>query len=106
MTDLTGKQKKSLKALAHSLEPVVIVGQKGISESVVAEIDRALSDHELIKIKVRCEDQNEMKATLDEMTQKTRGELVQVIGHTVIIYRKNHKDPKIKLPDPKIKEKL
>lgn len=96
-TALSNRQKKQLRAQAHKLNPVVEVGQKGCTEPVLAEINRALEDHELIKIKVRCDDQAELKSNLDLIVGQTKGELIQVIGHTIVFYRRNLEEPKIKI---------
>ena len=80
--------KKSLKAQAHHLKPVVLLGTKGLTEAVVAETTIALLSHELIKVKINGaekEDRLEMASSLCEQVQ---AELVQMIGNTVIIYRK------------------
>lgn len=81
--------KKSLKAQAHHLKPVVLLGAKGLTDPVVAETDIALKAHELIKVKINGaekEDRIEMAHTL---CQRLAAELIQMIGNTAIIYRKN-----------------
>ena len=95
--DLNNKQKKHLKGLAHPLNPVVMIGQNGVSEAVLNEINATLEAHELIKIKIRCDDQEELKPLVKEITDKVSASLVQVLGHTVVLYR-TAKEPKIKLP--------
>ena len=95
--DLNNKQKKYLKGLAHPLNPVVMIGHNGISEAVLKEINTTLEAHELIKIKIRCDDQEQFKPLVDEITDKVRASLVQVLGHTVVLFR-TAKEPKIKLP--------
>lgn len=98
MIEITGKQKKYLKGLAHKLSPVVIVGNKGVSEAVLKEIDATLEAHELIKIRVRCDDQVEFKATVVEIQEKASAALIQTIGHSVVLYREA-KEAVIKLPN-------
>ncbi|MCK5729073.1 MAG: YhbY family RNA-binding protein [Methylococcales bacterium] len=80
--------KKSLKAKAHSLKPVVMIGQSGLSDSVLAEIKSALLTHELIKIKIRAE-RDQRKQMSAQICLKTHAELVQTIGQISIIYKSN-----------------
>jgi RNA-binding protein len=98
---LKGYQKKYLKAMAHGLKPVVIVGQKGVSESFVQAVEDALNTHELIKVKFNEYKEKKQKMTLTEQITTTTGsELAALIGHTAILYRR-HPDPdkrKIQLP--------
>lgn len=94
---LSARQKKYLRSLAHSLPAVVQVGQKGVSSSVLAEINQTLNSHELIKIRIQCDEQAELHALLEEITAAIQAELVQVIGHTVILYRPAE-EAKISLP--------
>ena len=74
-----------------------MVGQNGISEAVLKEIETTLDCHELIKIRIRCEDQSELKPLLDSIVQQVNAALVQVVGHTVTLYREGT-EAKIKLP--------
>lgn len=91
---LKASQKKNLRALAHHLKPVVIVADKGLSESVIAEIERTLEDHELVKIKLRA-DRDQRKAWIGEIADACRAELIQAIGQTASFYRKHPKKPVI-----------
>ena len=77
---------RELKRQAHALKPVVWVGSKGLSESVLAEIELALDSHELIKVKVVC-DKEERPALLDEIVSNTNAILVGTIGQICILYR-------------------
>jgi len=81
-------QKKQLKAKAHSLKPVIIVGQAGLTESVLQEIEITLDTHELIKIKIRAE-KEQRNQTRDQIIIKTQAELIQTIGQIIVVYRKN-----------------
>lgn len=94
---LTGKQKSHLRGLAHSLSALVQVGKQGVTEGVVDQIDRCLDAHELIKIKLEVDDQNEFRDVLDELCREVGASLVQTIGHTAVFYRPS-KEPKISLP--------
>lgn len=81
--------KKSLKAQAHHLKPVVLLGAKGLTEAVVAETDVALNSHELIKVKINGAEKEDRIIMANELCQQLQAELVQIIGNTAIIYRKN-----------------
>ena len=94
---LSNKQKQFLKGLAHSMKPVVQLGANGLTEGVVAEIDRALSHHELIKVKVPTDDKEEKTLIIDAIIRETESVKVQVIGHVVILFRPSE-ERKIQLP--------
>jgi len=85
----TAKSKLALKAQSHSLKPVVQVGNKGITENLIAEIDHALLAHELIKIKIAGGDKEKLKAMAAKICEKTSAEFINQIGHVITIYRKN-----------------
>jgi len=84
--ELTGAQRKKLRGLAHSLDPVVRVGQRGLTPSVVEEIDLALDHHELIKVKLDG-DRDERRRTAEEIPSRAGGALVGTIGTIAIVYR-------------------
>lgn len=94
---LSTKQKQFLKGLAHPLKPVVQLGANGLTEGVVAEIDNALSHHELIKVKVPSDDREEKALIMDAIIRETKAEKLQVIGHTLILFRQSE-ERKIQLP--------
>lgn len=94
---LTNKQKQYLKGLAHSLKPVVQLGGNGLTEGVIAEIENALSHHELIKVKVPSEDREEKSLIMDAIVGETKSMKVQTIGHILVIYRQSD-EPKIIIP--------
>ena len=81
-------ERRELKARAHKLEPVVIIGSKGLTEAVLAEIDRALKAHELIKIRAVL-DRDERDEVLKRICERTGAEAVQQVGKVFVIYRKN-----------------
>lgn len=94
---LTNKQKQFLKAKAHDLKPVILLGGNGLTEGVVAEIEVALNFHELIKVKVPTEDREQKVLIMDAIIRETKADKVQVIGKTLVLYRQSeHK--KIVLP--------
>ena len=84
---MNSARKKQLKAQAHSLKPVIIVGQSGLSESVLKEIEITLDTHELIKIRIRAE-KEERNQIRDQIIADTNSELIQTIGQIIVIYRK------------------
>ncbi|KEI35583.1 RNA binding protein [Francisella sp. W12-1067] len=83
------KQQQQLKGLAHKLKPVVLIGEKGLTENVMLEIDLALASHELIKVKAGRLPKDEKQALAQEITRSTKCELVQIIGNILVLYRKN-----------------
>jgi len=82
--------KKQLRANAHALKPVVMVGQSGLTDAVLAEVDLALNSHELIKVKIRAE-RDERKEISEKMCAATGAELIQSIGQVTVLYRLNPK---------------
>jgi RNA-binding protein len=94
---LTNKQKQFLKAKAHELKPVILLGNNGLTEGVVAEIEVALNFHELIKVKVPTEDREQKVLIMDAIIRETKAEKVQVIGKTLVLFRQSD-DKKIQLP--------
>lgn len=94
---LSNKQKQYLKGLAHPLKPIVQLGANGLTEGVIAEINQALSHHELIKVKVPSDDRDEKAIIMNAIVGETKSLKVQAIGHVLVIYRAG-KDPVITLP--------
>ena len=91
---LKAVQKKNLRGLAHHLKPVVTVADKGLSETVIAEIERALNDHELIKVKLRGE-REARKVWIQRISELCMAELVQSIGQVACFYKKHPETPVI-----------
>lgn len=85
---LIPKTRQHLKAKAHKLKPIVMLGNKGLTPAVLKELEIALNDHELVKVRVACEDRDEKKAMVAEMCTATEAELVQLIGGIAVIFRK------------------
>ncbi|WP_369176731.1 ribosome assembly RNA-binding protein YhbY [Candidatus Thiodubiliella endoseptemdiera] len=98
MTKLTNNQKKFLRARGHVLKPIVMVGQHGLSESVLAELESTMTKHELLKIKIRAEDRDDRQKMIDEVINVTKAHLIQVIGSVMVIYRAFEEEPQIILP--------
>lgn len=86
---LSSEQKKSLRGIAHHLDPVVAVSERGLSEGIIEETERALNDHELIKVKVFDNDRTVRQDIANELAEKTGSVVVQKIGKIAILYRNN-----------------
>ena len=87
MLTLTVDRRRELKAQAHALNPVVMIGKLGLSDSVFEELDRAISSHELLKIKVQLDDREARNVLLEEICQRLNAAPVQHIGKILVIYR-------------------
>ena len=97
-TALSNPQKRYLRGLAHDLKPVVMVGAKGITASLVTELDNALDQHELVKVKVAAEDRDSRDAFIADLASQATAELVSRIGHTAVLYRRSKDKPLVILP--------
>ena len=95
---LTNNQKKHLRKLAHNLRPIVIVGQQGLSYAVLSELESTMTNHELLKIKVRANNREEKQKIVNEILNFSKAALVQVIGGVLVIYRPFNENPSIILP--------
>ena len=95
---LTKNQIKSLRGLCHTLKPVIMIGQKGLTNEVLDELEIAINHHELVKIKIAMDDREARKEMIKNICEQSQSENVQVIGKTVSIYRRNEKNPVITLP--------
>ncbi len=89
---LSNALKKQFRAIGHNLHPIISIAQKGLSENIRLEIDRALTDHELIKIKVLAADRAAKAELLATICEEFSAENVQSIGHTALLYRKAKKN--------------
>ncbi|MBN2417840.1 MAG: ribosome assembly RNA-binding protein YhbY [Deltaproteobacteria bacterium] len=88
MSRLKGFQKKYLRGLAHNLNPVILIGQKGLTDELVKSSDQALERHELIKVKFNEFKEKDQKAEItEELCKRTNAELAGTIGHIAILYR-------------------
>ncbi len=96
---LTDRQRRYLRGLAHSLQPVVRLGNAGLTESVTLEADRALNDHELIKIKAPGGDREARDAVFADLSRRTGSALVHRIGNVAVLYRPRADLPRIVIPD-------
>ena len=91
---LTGKQRRKLRALGHHLNPVVIIGQEGITPGVIGAVEQALYDHELIKLKFN-EGPEDRHEGAQRLALEVGAEVAQVLGRTVLLYKPREQDPKI-----------
>lgn len=97
MIILSSYQKRTLRALGHHLDPIVLVGHQGVTEAVCSKTRRELEAHELLKVRVIDTAPDDAKATAAALSEQVDAALVQVIGHTFLIYRPNPEEPKIVL---------
>ncbi|MCK4950757.1 MAG: ribosome assembly RNA-binding protein YhbY [Gammaproteobacteria bacterium] len=95
--NISAQQKRYLRSLAHALKPVVTVGESGLSDAVMRELNLSIDHHELIKVRIHAEDREERRKLTDELCSKSNSTLIQSIGHLAVIYRPSKK-PVIKLP--------
>ena len=96
---LTGKQKRTLRALGHHLQVVVHVGKAGVTKGLVASTAQALKTHELIKVKLEAEKEDRAEA-LDALAKQTGAQVAQALGKTALLFKQRKNKPKIKLDAP------
>jgi len=94
---ITEQQRRKLKKLVHHLKPVVMIGQNGLSEGVLNEIEIALDSHELIKIKLSSGDRDDRRAMIETVCTQTDADFIHSIGHVAAFYRRHPKKPKISI---------
>jgi RNA-binding protein len=99
-TPLRGFQRRHLRKLAHSLRPIVHVGGAGIAPPVITALRDALADHELVK--VRLHEPTDKKRLAQELAAETGSDLCGLVGHTVILYKRNPDEPKIDVPEREV----
>ncbi len=95
---LSGKQVRHLRALGHHLEPVVQLGKLGYTDQAQRAIDEALTQHELVKIRIGTECPQDRKELATTVPDSLKASLAQSLGRTLLLYRKHPKKPVIKLP--------
>ncbi|MEX0604818.1 MAG: ribosome assembly RNA-binding protein YhbY [Marinobacter sp.] len=93
---LSPEQRREYRTIAHNLKPVVIIGDKGLTENLQQELDRALNDHELIKVKIASPDREQRQELTDALCKASGAQLVQSIGKIAVIMRRAAK------PNPKL----
>jgi RNA-binding protein len=94
---LTTNQKKYLRGIAHGLNPMIIIGANGVTESLMTELESTLEHHEILKIKMASADRDDRKQIVDYILEQTGALLVQTIGKICVIYRQNE-DTELPLP--------
>jgi RNA-binding protein len=97
--ELSQKQRRHLRGLAHELKPVIRLGNSGLTEAVANETTRALQDHELIKVKAPGGDRDARDALFTELAQRTASALIHRIGNVAVLYRPRAEVPGILIPD-------
>jgi RNA-binding protein len=95
---LSGKQRRYLRGLGHELRPIVQVGRGGLDDGLVAAVDRALADHELVKIRLGEGANLDRHDAATDLAARTHSEVAQVLGNTVLLYRAHPDEPEIALP--------
>jgi RNA-binding protein len=98
MAELSGKQRRHLRALGQKLTATLHVGQEGVSEAVVTLADVLLELHELVKVRVGDNAPEDRHATAEDLARRTRAHLAQVLGRTALLYRRRRDEPTIVLP--------
>ena len=96
---LNESQKKHLRGLGHALKPLIMVGDAGLSESLMAEFESTLAHHELLKVRVRVGDRKARDAIIGELCERSGAVLVQRVGNMALLYRENPEKKKIVLPN-------
>ena len=94
---LKGSQRKWLRGKAHGLEPVVQVGQQGVTDTVVAAVEAALLSHELIKVKLHAPE--DKRAMAEEIAARSGSEMVGLVGHVVVLYKRHPEEPRLVVPE-------
>jgi RNA-binding protein len=95
---LTGKQRHHLRGLGHELKAIIQIGKGGIDDGLVAAVEQALADHELIKVKVGEAADLDRQEAAEAIASRTNSEVAQVLGNTLLLYRANPDHPVIILP--------
>lgn len=94
---LKKQQLKTLRSMAHALKPVVRLGQNGLTDAVLQELEIALDHHELVKVKLAGSDREDRSNQLETLSNRSRATVVQSIGHTATLFRRNELKPVIEL---------
>lgn len=95
---LNQTQRRYLGAMSHQLKPLVMLGNKGATDTVAAELSRTLDHHELVKVKLSGADRDSRQRQLEALLEATGAELVKQIGHTATLFRRNLDQPRLALP--------
>lgn len=95
---MTSKQRAYLKSLAMTMDPIINIGKSSVTPELVASVDEAIEKRELIKLGVLKNCIDDPKVIAETIAERTKSQVVQVIGKKIVLYRKNQKKPKIELP--------
>ena len=95
---LTNNQTKYLRSIAHHINPMIIIGGNGVTESLMTELESTLAHHELLKIKIAAGDRDDRKEIVNYIVEQTGAHLVQTIGKTCVIFRQKEKESEFDLP--------
>ncbi|GGI40133.1 ribosome assembly RNA-binding protein YhbY [Mammaliicoccus stepanovicii] len=95
---LTGKQRRYLRKEAHHLDPIFQIGKGGLNENMVEQLKEALEKRELIKVHILQNNMDDHKEIAEVVAKQTNGELVQLIGNIIILYKESKENKKIELP--------
>jgi RNA-binding protein len=95
---LSNSQQRYLRGLSHGLKPVIMIGGKGLTEAVQAELDLALDHHELLKVKIAADSREARDEIVAELVLRSRSNLVQRIGNIATLFRRSKERPQISLP--------
>ncbi len=95
---LTASQKRHLRGLAHTRHPLVRIGAAGATDAVMEELDRTLVHHELVKIKFSSADRAERRGVINILCDHCDAEIVQIVGKTAVLFRRNPDAPRIEFP--------
>ncbi len=93
-----GKLRKALRAAGHHLSPVVQVGKEGVTDAVARQVDRALLDHELVKVRIGTESPEDRFEAAERLRARTEALVAQILGRTVLLYRKHPERPRFEAP--------
>jgi RNA-binding protein len=96
--NLTNEQQKYLRKLAHDLDPVIWVGQSGLTDNVIEELKSALNHHELVKVRIRAGERDLRNQITIDITHRTNAIIVQKIGNSITLFRRNTNKPSITFP--------
>jgi RNA-binding protein len=97
-SSVSSTQRRYLRSLAHALKPVILVGAKGVTPALLAELEIALEHHELLKVKVAAGDRDERDAWIGEIVAGADAALIQRVGNIATVFRARKKNPGIVLP--------
>jgi RNA-binding protein len=102
MNPLSSKRRSELRAQAHKLSPTVLIGDKGLTDEVLAEVDRALKAHELVKVRAGTDDRDARNTWMESICEKLGAHPVQQIGKVLVVFRENPKEAKKAKPGPRV----